>query len=275
MSTLNLDLPNNTKDFRKAMLVLLDEHRPSRMQFFRQVASLPFRIASDPYFLGEIYLVYQAAMHATRAAVYYLPHLDSPGLRKRKLRILTDDDGLPGNDSHHYQLARAFRNIGAHLPLADEEFGSPEDLSCHLDQETAHFVQLAQRLYSRSLGPWCAVEMLSVDWMRALAEALSVHFPQFIHEPYFEDFFSQHVEERHAEEALTVTQMVLRRRPELLDETIRDAKMMAEALDGVWKNLDRIVQQAVHRVNGTNHGLRLIVDRLAACIRSSERLQGV
>ena len=84
-------------------------------------------------------------------------------------------------------------------------------------------MQLAQRLYSHSLG-------LSVDWMRALAEALSVHFPQFVHEPYFEDCFSQRVEERHAEEALTITQMVLRQRPELLDETIRDAKMMTEVL---------------------------------------------
>jgi hypothetical protein len=274
MSTFNLDLPTNRTDFRRAMLVLLDEHRPSRMPFFRRVASLPFRIVSDPGLLGEIYLVYQAAMHATRAAVYYLPHLDSPGLRKRKLRILTDDDGLPGGDSHHYQLARAFRNIGAHLPLADEEFGSPEDLSRHLDQETAHFVKQAQRLYSRSLGPWCAVEMLSVDWMRALAEALSVHFPQFIHEPYFEDCFAQRVEERHAEEALTVTQMVVQQRPELLDGTIRDAKMMAEALDGVWNNLDRIVQQAVRRANGTEHrGLRLIVDRMATAIRTSPTVQ--
>lgn len=263
-------------DFRRAMWVLLDEHRPSRMPFFRQVASLPFRIASDPDLLGQIYLVYQAAMHATRAAVYYLPHLNSPGLRKRKLRILMDDDGLPGGDSHHYQLARAFRNIGARLPLADEQFGSPEDLCRQLDHETAHFVQLALRLYSLSLGPWCVVEMLSVDWMRALAEALSIHFPQFIHEPYFADCFSQRVEERHAEEALTVTEMVLRQRPELLDKTIRDSKMMAEALNGVWNQLDRIVQQAVRRANGSDRrGLGLIVDRVAASIRSSKRLQGV
>ena len=171
------------------MLVLLDEHRPSRMPFFRRVASLPFRIASDCNLLGEIYLVYQAAMHATRAAVYYLPYLDSPALRKRKLRIFMDNDGLPEADSQHYQLARAFRNIGAHLPLADEEFGSHEELCRRVDQETVHFVDVAQRLYSRSLGPWCAVEMLSADWMRALAEGLSVHFPQLIREPYFEDCF--------------------------------------------------------------------------------------
>jgi hypothetical protein len=252
------------------MLLLLDEHRPSRMPLFRRIASLPFRIAGDPDLLGEIYLVYQAAMHATRAAVYYVPYLDSPALRKRKLRILIDDDGLPGADSDHYQLARAFRNVGAHLPLTDEEFGSHEDLCRHLDQETANFVHLARRLYPSSLGPWCAVEMLSVDGMRALAEALSVHFPQFIHEPYFEDCLSHSVEERHAEDAMAVTQMVLQQRPELLDQTIRDAKMMAEALDGVWNNLDGIVQQAIRRMNGTEHrGLRLIVDRMTAAIRTS------
>ena len=56
---------------------------------------------------------------------------------------------------------------------------------------------------------------MSVDWMRALAESFAVHFPKFAHEPYFEDCFSRRVKERHAQEALNVTQMVLRERPEL------------------------------------------------------------
>ena len=86
--------------------------------------------------------------------------------------------------------------------------------------------------------------MLSVDWMRALADALSVHFPHFKDEPYFAECFSQKVEERHAAEALEVTQLVLRARPELLHETLRDAKIIAEALDGVWAHLDRIVRSA-------------------------------
>ena len=101
----------------------LKEYRPSRMPFFRHLANLPFPVASDPRLLGQIHLIYQSAMHATRAAVYYLPHLNSPALRKRKLRILIDDDGLPGGDTHHYQLTRAFLNIGAQSLLADEEFG--------------------------------------------------------------------------------------------------------------------------------------------------------
>jgi hypothetical protein len=81
------DLPN-------MMTTMLAEHRPSRMPFFRRVAGLPRAVAIDPKLLGQIHLVYQSAMHATRAAVYYLPHLDSPSLRKRKLRIFIDDDGL-------------------------------------------------------------------------------------------------------------------------------------------------------------------------------------
>src|SRR5580693_588797 len=96
----------------------------------------------------------------------------------------------------------------------------------HLDGETAEFVRLARALYSRSLGPWCTVEVMSVDWMRALADALAVHFPRLTHEPYFAECFSEMVEERHAGEALAVTHMVLRAKPALLSETLRDAKFM-------------------------------------------------
>ncbi len=232
------------EEFPDAMTAMLEGHRPSRMPFFKRLAAMPRSAASDPFFLGQIHLIYQSAMHATRAAVYYLPHLDSPALRKRKLRIFVDDDGLPGGDTHHYQLTRAFRNIGANCVLEDEEFGGPQELCRYIDGETAYFVGLARRLYSRSLGPWCAVETMSVDWMRALAEALSVHFPQFKHEPYFEECFSHMVEERHATEALEVTRLILRARPELLAETLCDAKAIAEALDGVWTQLDRIVRRA-------------------------------
>ena len=240
----------------------LKEHRPSRMPFFRHLANLPFAVASDPTLLGQIHLIYQSAMHATRAAVYYLPHLNSPALRRRKLQILIDDDGLPGGDTHHYQLTRAFLNIGAKSLLADEQFGDPEELCNYLDAETVHFVRLAQELYGRSLGPWCAVEVLSVDWMRALAQAISVHFPAFINEPYFQECFSQRVEERHADESLAVTQIVLKERPNLLSETLRDARMMAKALDGVWAHLDRIVGNARRRAR--NGGLSAKPKRTAS-----------
>jgi hypothetical protein len=231
---------------------LLKEHRPSRMPFFENLAALPFPTASDPLLLGQIHLVYQSAMHATRAAVYNLPHLDSPALRQRKLRILVDDDGLPGGDTHHYQLTRAFLNIGAKPLLAEEGFGDLEQLCDHLQGETLNFVKLARKLYSRSLGPWCAIEVMSVDWMRALAEAFSIHFPMFIDEPYFSECFSQQIEERHAAEALEITQMVLRARPMLLEVTLRDAKQMAEALDGVWRDLDRLVDDACQRADANS-----------------------
>src|SRR5207244_1519157 len=131
------------EDLPKTLAAVLQEHRPSRMPFFRRLAGLPRAVASDPQLLGQIHLVYQSAMHATRAAVYYLPHLDRPALRKRKLQIFIDDDGLADGDSHHYRLTRAFRNIGANILLEDEEFGTPEELCDHLDAETAHCVRLA------------------------------------------------------------------------------------------------------------------------------------
>ena len=232
------------EQFSDRIAVIAAEHRPSRMPFFNRLAALPGSAARNPMLLGRIHLVYQSAMHATRAAVYYLPHLDSPAMRKRKLQIFVDDDGLPGGDTHHYQLTRAFRNIGAKCLLEDEEFGDPIQLCRHLDRETAHFVRLATSLYARSLGPWCVVEVMSDDWMRALASALAVHFPEILKESYFADCFSQGVEERHAEESLAVTQMVLRGRPDLWAETLRDAEAMAKALDGVWKVLDKIVRTA-------------------------------
>jgi hypothetical protein len=46
-----------------------------------------------------------------------------------------------------------------------------------------------------------------------------------------------------------VTQMVLRERPELLAETLHGAKTIAEALDGVWTHLDRIVRNANTQVS--------------------------
>ena len=236
--------PDVGERFTATVAAIAEAHQPARHAFFQRLRDLPAPIARDPELLGKIHLIYQSAMHATRAAVYYLPHLDSPALRKRKLTIFVDDDGLPGGDTHHYQLTRAFKNIGARCHLDDEEFGSVGDLARHLDPDTAQFARLAAKLYARSLGPWCVVEVMSDSWMRALADALAVHFPGIVDEPFFADCFSQGVEERHAEESLEITGMILRRRPELYSETVADAKMMAEALDRVWDRLNRVVTSA-------------------------------
>jgi hypothetical protein len=231
----------SVEHFAEEIAAIAQEHLPARMPFFKRFKELPHETARDPALLGKIHLVYQSAMHATRAAVYYLPHLDSPSLRKRKLQIFVDDDGLPGGDTHHFQLTRMFRNIGGRIMLDDEEFGDPQELCQHLDRDTAHFVQLAKTLYSRSLGAWCAVEVMSDSWLRALADALAAHFPQVAEEAYFAECFEQGVEDRHAQESMDVTQMVLRARPELMPATLRDARQMAEALDGIWRRLDKIV----------------------------------
>jgi hypothetical protein len=233
--------------FIAAIRQIAQDHDPSKSAFFQYLRDLPDEVAGDPELLGQIHLVYQSAMHATRAAVYYLPHLDSPEMRKRKLRIFIDDDGLPGGDTHHYQLTRAFSHIGAKLLLDDEDFGEPSELCRYLDPETSKFVQLATTLYARSLGAWCVVEVMSDTWMRALAGSLGAHFPGMPAEPYFADCFSHGVEERHADESLEVTATVLRARPELYYETVLDAKLMAEALDGVWRRLNMIVMSAEQR----------------------------
>src|SRR6202047_4572443 len=129
--------PTAVDEFPLVIKILLEEHRPSRMPFFQNLAGLPYAVASDPSLLGQIHLHYQSAMHATRAAVYYLPHLDSPSLRKRKLQILLDDDGLPGGEIHHNPLTRAFREIGAKCLLDEEEFGELGELCHYLEAETA------------------------------------------------------------------------------------------------------------------------------------------
>ena len=217
------------------------EHRPSSFPAFSRLAALPQVAALDPDFLGGVHLLYQTAMHATRAAVYCLPHLDSPALRQRKLRILVDDDGLPDGGTHHYQLTAAFRRLGAHVRLDDESFGDLDMLCRQLDPRLANYVRTVKTLYARSLGPWCIVEKLSDDWMRALAGAFAAHAPSIIDEPYFAECFDHGVEERHAEESLEITESILCARPELLEQNLRDARSMARALDSIWILLDEQV----------------------------------
>lgn len=234
----------SAEQFTATVMEIAERHRPSRMPFFRNVRDLPRENAKNPDFLGDVHLIYQAAMHATRAAVYYLPHLDNPAMRKRKLQIFVDDDGLAGGDTHHYQLTRAFQSIGAKIRLSDEEFGSHNELAKRLDRDTAHFIALSKTLYTRSLGPWCIIEVMSDDWIHALVNAFSGHFPAFANQPYFAECFADHVEERHAQESLDVTREVLQTHPQLLEGTLADARMMAEAMDGVWSTLDKLVKAA-------------------------------
>jgi len=126
----------------------------------------------------------------------------------------------------------------------------PAKLSNHIGAETLRFVRLARRLYAGPSVLGVRVEIMSVDWMQALAMRFRSTSRSSVTRPYFEECFSQQVEERHAAESLAVTQMVLRAQPALVSETLRDARAMAEALDGVWRHLDRIVRRARRLARG-------------------------
>ena len=237
--------PMNNDHLRSEFLDRMDTiaamHRPSDARFFSRFAELPAHIARLPALLGELHLAYQGAMHATRAAVYFLPNLDTPALRQRKLQIFIDDDGLPNGDTHHYQLTRAFTHVGAQVRMADEQFGSIDELCLKVEAPLAEFMRQAQVLYPRSHGAWCIVEMLSVNWMTALANSLAAHFPRIWEEPYFAECFANRVEERHASEALSIAADTIVTRPQLLEPTLTDAASMAVALDHLWGHLDDIV----------------------------------
>jgi hypothetical protein len=43
-------------------------------------------------------------------------------------------------------------------------------------------------------GAWCIAEVLSDDWLSALANSFKPHFPFVMQEPYFDEVFSGHVE---------------------------------------------------------------------------------
>ncbi len=216
---------------------------PSQNPFFSHLATVPSTKLRNPNLLGQLHLRYQAACHATRVMVYHLPHLDSPALRVRKLEIISDDDGLNNGDTHHYQLTRAFVNMGAAIMIDDEDFGSLDKLKTILDPKTAAFLSLVETLYPKSLGAWCVIEMFADDWMRALMNALLNCFPFIKDEAYFADCFHQGVETRHAQEAIDLTSKILQTYPELLEQTIVDARLMATGLDEFWSGLDDLLQE--------------------------------
>ena len=232
--------PSASTRFRAEINRLAEEYRPTRHPFFARLTAMPQERLTSAV-LSELHLRYQAAMHATRVMVYLLSHLDSPPLRSRKLQIYIDDDGLVGGDTHHYQFSRAFTGIGAPLCLEDKQFGELDEFVGKLDPSTVGFVSLVSLLYRRSLGPWCVVEIVSDDWMRGLADGLTAHFPSIRAEPYFADCFAHAVEERHGQEAVEITSLVLDWRPELLGHIVEDARTMARALYRLWGTLDEVL----------------------------------
>ncbi|BAY19981.1 hypothetical protein NIES21_58510 (plasmid) [Anabaenopsis circularis NIES-21] len=237
---------NAEQIFQDVLEKLYQAHLPSKHPFFTRLSLLPLEQLRSPDLLGEIYLRYQAACHATRVMIYFIPYLNSPGLRERKLKIISDDDSWQNGGIHHYQLSRAFANLGAKLIIPDEEFGSLDELQKCLDPTTANFVSLVQKIYPQSLGPFCVVEMFAHDWMQALMNSLAHCFPFIRQEPYFAECFDQGIEERHAQEALELTSIILNKSPQLLAPTLEGANMMAMALDKFWSGLDNLLQDTHH-----------------------------
>lgn len=219
---------------------LYQQYRPSKHSFFVKLANFPYAKLRSPILLGELYLRYQAACHSTRVMVYYLPHLNSPNQRVRKLSIINDDDGTIGN-THHHQLSQAFIRMGALLPIQDEEFNDLETLERYLDEATARFILTVKDLYPQSLGAWCIVERFAEDWMYALMNGFLGCFPFIKDEPYFADCLPQRIEKKHAQESLNLTGEVLLKHPDKLEKTIKDSYTMALELDGFWFGLENFL----------------------------------
>jgi len=241
-----VEFPSETKgtekvnvEFRNELNQLFKKHRPSRHPFFRNLKNASPSVVKNPEWLSEFYLRYQSAMHCTRAMVYFVPNLNSPTLRQRKLAILEDDDALT-EDSHHKYLENLFRYFGIE-PIDQEFFGDLDILIPHLDPRTTTFVREVIRLYPLSTGAWCLAEVLSDDWLSALADAFSAFFQNTFTQDYFDEIFTGKVEIRHMLETVSLTENVMQRYPETVTATIQHMKDMAENMDGLWDNLNSLV----------------------------------
>ncbi len=228
--------------FKNEILLMAEKWKPSKHPFFSNLKFQGIALKQNPKKMGQLYLHYQAAMHATRAMVYCLPWLDAPHLRKRKLQIYIDDDGLPGGDTHHYQLSRAFQLLGAELPLADEAFGDLEILANELRPKTATFIKKVSDLYPKSLGAWVLMELVSDNFMHALGESLSSCSDKIMNEPYFRDCFANNIEYQHGKEALALASLVVKDKPMRQELTLLHVEQMGQLLNSLWDDLDEVLR---------------------------------
>ena len=222
---------------------IYNTYLPSKHSFFLNLSQFPHEKLRSPKLLGNLYLRYQSACHATRVMIYKVPYLESPSLRNRLVRIIADDDNVELLNSHHYQLSRLFAKLGAEILTEDEEFGDLNKLKTILDRKTSLFVSLVQDLYPRSLGAWCVIEMFADNWIQALMDSLTPCFPEIHKEEYFNTCLEQDLEKIHSREALDLTNIVLQNHPELLDSTIDDALVMAKGLNMFWTGLDDLLEK--------------------------------
>jgi len=231
-------------EFRALMNGLFHQYKPTNHAFFINLKETNNTAAvRDPLFISELYKRYQAAMHATRAAVWYSPNLETPRLRQRKAAIIVDDDTVDGEKTHHRQCENLFRWMGAD-PIQDENlFGDLGTLRTLLDDDTYAFCERAYQLYVKSTGAWAIFEVLSDNWQSALYNSLSPHFDEGLRQQqYFDEISFGHIEILHMLETVSLTEDVLHRKPELLQETIDDAIEMAMWTYKLWDNFDGLLQ---------------------------------
>ena len=230
----------NNSSIRSFVLGELTGAQCSRLPFFSRLATSA--LAKTPDFLNAFYIRYQAAMHATRVMVYRLPNVESVELRKRVCAVIAEDDNLPMGDSHHAQLADTWRSLlGGELRVDDSYFGELELLASQLDSATSEFIRFSIRAYPLTLGPWVVVEGLAHDWIAALCESLSVHFPSVRYSRYFVANFASGVELGHSAESLDVLTQVLAKRPQDRPETMRAVQETIERLHGFWRGCEELL----------------------------------
>lgn len=227
-------------EFRRQVNLLFQQHKPSAHSFFKTLREAPAAVVKNEGFLNEFYFRYQAAMHCTRVAVWFAPYTNTPELRQRKLSIISDDDSIDKR-SHHMQLEDMFRSFGA-KPLSADHFSDLAPLAARADPATKNFISVVDDLYRKSTGAWCIAEVLSDDWLSALATSFEPQFPHVMKAEYFDEVFSGHVEVRHMLETVAITEVILHRHPELEKEVIGHMHAMVKNLDSLWTNLESLVK---------------------------------
>ena len=91
-------------------------------------------------------------------------------------------------------------------------------------------------------GAWCIAEVLSDDWLSALADSFSPFFPDVNSEQYFDEVFTGHIEIIHMMETVLLTEEVMAAVPAKRDLTFAHAKEMCAALDSLWDNLLSVIE---------------------------------
>lgn len=252
-------------EYRRTINELFAAHRPSDHSFFAALAAAPTAVATNGGILREMYTRYQAAMHATRVAIYFMPGMNTPKQRQTKVKIILDDDS-PDIETHHKQLENLFTSLGATAVPQMNDFGDLEDVLADIvtDDNTARFVTFADKNYRDGLGGWTLFEVMSDDWISALAKAFEPHFEgkrDWLYGlQYFDEIATGHVEIEHMLQSLALTEELIKRHPDRADKQIELANEMALEIDGLWANLQGLISEPAQLAKYADPPLKAVVE---------------